>query len=100
AYVDVMQNTDLFPALNAQFRNGKEPAEFAVIDDHTFSFTFAEPKGQFLGRLASANVGAVLTACPKHYLSEFHIDYNKEVADLAKSEGFDDWAGLFAAKGG
>ena len=35
------------------------------------------------------------TRCPKHYLQQFHIDYNPKANELAKQRGFDSWIASF-----
>ena len=35
------------------------------------------------------------TRCPKHYLQQFHIDYNPKANELAKQRGFDNWIASF-----
>jgi peptide/nickel transport system substrate-binding protein len=44
--------------------------------------------------------GWELTTAPKHYLSQFHIDYNPDGIDalIAETEGAEDWVSLFLAK--
>jgi peptide/nickel transport system substrate-binding protein len=76
-------------------RAGAEEFQAEMIDDYTFSFTFANPYGTFLYTLAQWN-GRHVTFFPRHYLEQFHADYNPDVADLvAATDGVEDWVGLF-----
>ncbi|MGO7845147.1 ABC transporter substrate-binding protein, partial [Rhizobium johnstonii] len=37
---------------------------------------------------------------PKHYLEQFHIDFNPKADDLAKQRGFESWIASFQAAAG
>jgi len=77
---------------------GKEEFRAEKIDDYTVKFIFANPNGTFLYNLATWS-GRHITWFPKHYLSQFHADYNENVADLvAQEEGIEDWVGLLNKK--
>src|SRR5690625_3517862 len=67
-------------------------------DDYTVRFTLDEPNGLFLH--SAAGPSSPLAARPKHYLSQFHIDYNADANELAEEEGLDDWIALMEQKGG
>ncbi len=68
------------------------------IDDYTVKFIFVEPYGTFLYNLPTW-AGRHITFFPKHYLSQFHADYNPDVAALVEAEeGVEDWVGLFNKK--
>jgi peptide/nickel transport system substrate-binding protein len=102
---DVLFNmNDVF--LNPKFGNvpsryviGGKPVEVSKVDDYTVRFSFAEPYGSFLADLASPR-GQHPTLFPKHYCEQFHIDYNKDVDQLAKAAGLSTWQSLFTAKCG
>jgi peptide/nickel transport system substrate-binding protein len=65
------------------------------IDDYTVKFIFPAPYGTFPFVLAAWG-GRYFDAFPKHYLVQFHADYNDKVDELvAKEEGVEDWVGLF-----
>ncbi len=79
-------------------RDGAEEFVAEKIDDYTIKFTFAQPYGTFLFNIPTWS-GRHLTFFPKHYLSQFHADYNENVADLVSAEeGVEDWIGLFNKK--
>jgi len=98
---DVLFNEELSiggPVADWLPREGAEQLVVEKIDDYTVKFTFANPYGVFLYNIAQWN-GRHLTWFPKHYLSQFHADYNENVADLvAAEEGVEDWVGLFNKK--
>ena len=68
------------------------------IDDYTFTITFDVPYGMFLLNMCIWP-GWELTTAPKHYLQQFHIDYNPDGIDalIAETEGAEDWVSLFMA---
>lgn len=98
---DILFNEELNPAGPVTDWLPSEGAEDFVaekIDDYTFSFTFANPNGTFLFDIATWS-GRHITFFPKHYLTQFHADYNENVEDLvAAEEGVEDWVGLFNKK--
>src|SRR5690625_4304265 len=67
-------------------------------DDYTVRFTLDQPNGLFMH--SAAGPSSALTARPKHYLSQFHIDYNADANELAEEEGLEDWIALMEQKGG
>jgi peptide/nickel transport system substrate-binding protein len=99
---DVLFNEELSPAgPGADWlpRDGAEEFVAEKIDDYTVKFTFANPYGTFLYTIPQWN-GRHITWFPKHYLTQFHADYNPDgVADLVAAEdGVEDWVGLFNLK--
>ncbi len=95
---DIMGNEEInngsFPAGWLKPGNAAPLAE--KIDDYTFTITFDVPYGMFLTTMAGWPGWELVTA-PKHYLQQFHIDYNPEgIPDLiAASAGAEDWVSLF-----
>lgn len=73
--------------------DGKK-GELEVVDETTFKVKFAGPNGFFLQQLAWAQQDQ-LTRCPKHYLEQFHIRYNKDADTLAQQQGMQSWIALF-----
>ena len=98
---DVLFNEELTvggPVADWLPREGAEELVVEKIDDYTVKFTFANPYGVFLYNLAQWN-GRHLTWFPKHYLSQFHADYNPDVDELVAAEdGVEDWVSLFNLK--
>ncbi|MEM7034814.1 MAG: ABC transporter substrate-binding protein, partial [Chloroflexota bacterium] len=93
-YEDVLSNEELTPTVPNWLRSGDMPVVVEKIDDFTVKFVFAEPNGVFLMRLASPS-GPPVTAYPRHFMEQFHIDYNPDAAAMAEEEGFEDWVALF-----
>ena len=76
-----------------------KPAQLQVVDAQTFTVTFPRPNGFFPLQIAWSNYDQT-TRCPKHYLSQFHADYNPKADDLAKSRGFAGWVQMFQTEAG
>lgn len=91
-YQDVMMNPDL-PNLPAAYTVGGQPVVVEKVDDLTVTFTFGAPYPAFIEIAARTATGVPIE--PKHYLEQWHIAYNPDAADLAKSEGFDTWMDAF-----
>jgi peptide/nickel transport system substrate-binding protein len=98
---DVLFNEELSPGgplADWMPREGIEEFQAEKIDDYTVRFTFANPYGAFLYNLAQWN-GRHMTWFPKHYLMQFHADYNENVQEIVDAtEGVEDWVGLFNMK--
>lgn len=89
---DIKLNTDLTPTIPGFFVFGGEAMMVEKVDDYAVTFSFASPTPGFLTFMA---VRYVQPFQPKHFLSQFHIDYNAEANDDAIAEGYEDWTGLF-----
>lgn len=93
---------------NEELNSGTFPAGFLSpggtvplaekIDDNTFTITFEVSYGMFLLNLCTFDAHVLVTG-PKHYLEQFHIDYNPDGIDelIAQTEGAEDWVSLFQA---
>lgn len=76
-------------------------AEVEAIDERTFTVTFGEPYGTFLSdlsRVSSSEMGGPLVKLPKHFLSQYHPNYNDNADQLARDAGYDSWVDHFNAK--
>ncbi|MCI0709578.1 MAG: ABC transporter substrate-binding protein, partial [Chloroflexi bacterium] len=97
---DIMANSELnagtFPA--GWLKPGEAPPVVEKIDEFTFTITFDVPYGMFLINMAGWPGWELVTA-PKHYLQQFHIDYNPDGIDelIEQTEGASDWVSLFQA---
>lgn len=69
----------------------------SIQGDYEVVFQFEQPNGLFLQRLASS-LGGRITHMPRHYLQQFHADYNPNVDQLVVEAGLSTWADLFAQK--
>jgi peptide/nickel transport system substrate-binding protein len=79
---DILGNEELnggtFPA--GWLKPGDAAPVVEIIDDLNFSITFDVPYGMFLLNMAGWP-GWELVVGPKHYLEQFHIDYNPDGID-------------------
>lgn len=98
-YNDVFLNEALTPSKNPIFVRADEPVVVEKIDDYTVVFSFTEPYGLFLQNLAYGQ-GHIPIIYPKHYLSQFHEDYNAEglPALIDADPTAADWVALFNSK--
>ncbi len=109
AYEDVLMNEELTSVLGETLRAGAEPSgepmDLQVVDDFTFTITFAKPNGRFL---LDMGVGGLwepycFLLQPAHYLKQFHKDYTpmEEIEPLLAAEGLgkDEWYRLCLDKG-
>ena len=79
---------------------GTNPFTIEVQDDVTFTITYEEPNGFALQEMCFV-AGNEFIRYPRHYLEQFHIDFNPDGIDaLIAEEGADDWVELFRLKGG
>ena len=98
---DILGNEELnggsFPS--GWLKPGEAAPVAEKIDDHTFTITFDVPYGMFLLNMAGWP-GWELTTAPKHYLQQFHIDYNPDGIDelIAQTEAAEDWVSLFQSR--
>lgn len=85
------------PVLGVSTTFGEFTAE--KVDDQTFKVIFEQPSGLFLTNLA-AGEGEPWTHYAKHYLSQFHENYNTtDLDELVADNGATDWVNLFQLKG-
>lgn len=98
---DVLFNEEISPAgpvADWLPRDGAEDFQAEMIDEYTVKFTFANPYGTFLYQIPTWS-GRHITWFPKHYLTQYHADYNPDVDELvADEEGVEDWVALFNKK--
>jgi peptide/nickel transport system substrate-binding protein len=99
---DVLGNKELFPGgLGGDWIPSSQREGFRAekLDDYTVKLSFAEPYGTFMLNLAPWG-GRQFSQYPAHYLQQFHVDYNPDVAQLvAADETAEDWISLFFKKG-
>ncbi|MGI6379676.1 MAG: ABC transporter substrate-binding protein [Anaerolineae bacterium] len=85
-YEDTFLNTDLTPQVPIKWAPGGEPMKVVIDDDYTFRLQFAVSNPIIIDHLPTLNPWS-----PKHYMSQFHIKYNEDANEIAKSEGFEFW---------
>jgi peptide/nickel transport system substrate-binding protein len=91
-YKDIHLNQELFPDNSGVTKYGGNPYTIEKIDELTVKYTFSVPAPGFLSYLAVAYTQPFQ---PKHFLSQFHIDYNADANQLAKDQGYETWVDLF-----
>lgn len=98
---DILMNAELSPnGIGADWLPQLDADQFTAekVDDYTVTFNFAHPYGTFLLNLATWS-GREIAFYPKHYLTQFHKDYNADVdALVTEEEGVTDWVSLFNKK--
>ncbi len=91
-YNDIKANSEYYEEVSSLWMFGGEPMEVEAIDATTVKFSFAVPAPNFVTFLATTYVQPFQ---PKHFLSQFHADYNPDANANAVANGFDDWIGQF-----
>ncbi|GAA5011809.1 ABC transporter substrate-binding protein [Actinopolymorpha pittospori] len=99
AYNDVLGNEELSTTRPVFFSDKGGFATVTKLDAQTVRFTFSQPNGLFLQRLATPD-GAALTMYPFEYLRRFHKKHNPDVDSLVRESGAKDWVELFESHGG
>jgi len=99
AWENVTLHPDLNPSVPPTLSRGGEPAEIEALDDLTFVVRFNGPKPLFPYDMARQVDGNRLVAHPRHYLEQFHIDFNPDADQLAQDAGYDNWVAWFLALG-
>ncbi|WP_417260704.1 ABC transporter substrate-binding protein [Celeribacter sp.] len=100
-WYEVFMDERLTPSKHAIYVGPEGPVKVSKIDDYTVEFKFDEPNGLFIPNLAYG-FGYYPVNYPKHYLSQFHADYNPDgIQALIDAEpAADDWVSLFMLKAG
>lgn len=95
-YDAIASNDDLANMLTTgiagrdMWANGKIEKE----DDVTVKISFTTPMPAFTVKMQKGSPNAAIWA-PKHYLEQYHLDYNPDADALAKEEGYDSWQQCF-----
>jgi len=89
---DIMLNEELYPETESYWVYGGEPMDIEKINDYTFKIHFAASSPGFLTMMAHTWIQPWQ---PKHYLSQYHQDYNPDVLDMVEEEGYEDWVSYF-----
>ncbi len=91
-YEDIMLHEEL-PNMSNALKPGGSPLVVEKVDDMTVNFVAAQPNPAFA--LVVARSGQGFPIAPRHYLQQWHADYNEDAQAQAESEGYDTWAGAF-----
>ncbi len=89
---DIMSNETLTPSIPLYYAPNNTPLTLNVVDDYTFTLQYADRYVAIADRLSSLQPWA-----PKHYLADWHADYNEEAQAQAVDEGFAEWYEAFLA---
>lgn len=105
-YEDVFLNTDLMPAVPALYTANGEPMVIDIVDEQTFTVTFAAPYPLFLTVLAKESTGKPGLDRPGfiepfHYMQNFHPKYADAdaLAAVVADNGANAWTDLWGDKG-
>ena len=91
-YEDIILHEEL-PNMPGALSPGGTAVVIEKVDDYTVTFTAATANPAF--PIVVARSGQGFPLAPRHYLQQWHADYNEDAAALAESEGYDSWAGAF-----
>ena len=95
-YEDVLLNEELTPTVNAKLKPGGEVMKMSALDDYTLRIEFAVAYPTAVLVLTHPwGMGNIPGYLPSHFLKEFHPAYNTKAAELAKSNGHDEWYQYF-----
>ncbi len=90
---DIEMNTNITPAPHAEWVVQGEPMKLEVIDDYTIKLKFAGPNGlaervglAFHGNQWPLGFERFGFFAPRHYLEQFHPDYNPDMEDYTVFE--------------
>ncbi|MEM7132396.1 MAG: ABC transporter substrate-binding protein [Chloroflexota bacterium] len=67
------------------------------VDDYTVRMETDEPYPVMLAKMGEPAGGDWHAYLPKHYMEQFHIDYNPDATELAESLGYETWEAAFQA---
>jgi peptide/nickel transport system substrate-binding protein len=93
---DIEQDTNLTPAVHAEWQVGGEPMTLEKVDDSTINLHFAAPTGLATRMLAfhgcqwPLNFERFGFFAPKHYLTQFHPKYTQSADYKTFNEKADD----------
>ena len=91
---DIQNNEMITPEVPSAFRPGGEPGTLTVVNPFDVRFDFAVPVPNAIEFWHQSRPWA-----PRHYLEQYHIDYNSDVEANAKAAGFDSWVLAFQFHG-
>ena len=94
-FIFMWKDMALQEEIKSWFNNDEPLDRIAKIDDYTLRYEFKVSYPTFLFNAVSWRGGDWMRFSPKHYLEKWHIEYNQDANELAKSEGFDNWWDAF-----
>lgn len=95
---DVLMNEELFPSgptVDWLPANQVEGFSAEKVGDNAVKLSFPNPYGTLLYQLATFS-GRQFAQYPKHYLQQFHKDYNPQIDELVQQDSsLENWTALF-----
>ena len=99
AFDDVYFNEEITPTLPRWANWGGEPVQVSIIDDYSFSLTFAKSYGLFIGQVSQQPAGRFMR--PSHYMKQFHKDYTdmEELLPAMQEQGYEtaEWGKFYTS---
>ncbi len=97
-YEDMAMNKELSPSPPALLALKDSLGKFEKVDDYTVNLRYDYPHGLLINTLAGPRGHNIVH--PKHYLSQFHINYvdKAKLEQMAKEAEFEHWFQLFYDK--
>ncbi len=91
---DVWGNTDLYSTPPSNYMAGGEMLKLDVIDDYSFTITFAVPNPSFTYLINQEDYSMLK---PSHYMKQFNSKYVDvdELNALADEKGYDTWTAMY-----
>lgn len=96
-YENIMLHPEL-PNLPSSYTVGGQPAVLAKVDENTVTVTFSTAYPGFIEIIARTDTGFPIA--PRHYLEQWHIDFNEDAQAKAEEEGYATWIEAFEAHRG
>ncbi|GLQ56154.1 ABC transporter substrate-binding protein [Devosia nitrariae] len=90
----VQFNDNIDPLFRLGFLTAEDELKVEAIDDYTVKFTFGRSKSMLPLQLAT-NSGIWLATYPRHYMEQFHPDFNANAEEEALAAGFTNWEERF-----
>lgn len=91
-YESIMLHPEL-PNLPTQLSPSGVPVVIRQLDDYTVEFVFESANPGIFVDFALTPAGFPMA--PRHYLEQFHADFNENAQELAQEAGFDSWTDYF-----
>ena len=99
AFDDVYFNEEITPTLPRWANWGGEPVQVSIVDDYSFSLTFAKSYGLFLGQVSQQPAGYFMR--PSHYMKQYHKDYTdmEKIVPVMQEQGYDtaEWGKFYTS---
>ena len=97
-YEAELMNEELYSKWRTWAYYNDTPAVVEKLDDYTVKFSFSGSYGQFPINLAAVGADEI-TQRPKHYLEQYHIEYNPDgIDELINDTGASDWVELYKSR--